>query len=285
MKRLFLLSILGIFLLGACSDDKIGPSIIDTSPPELNEIDQYIRTNYTEPYNIEVIYRYKESLGDLYYNLVPPKRELVVPLLEVIRRAWIEPYLQLGGDYFFKTYVPHQIYLSGSPGVNNDGTIVQGTAEGGVKIVLYQVNDFSKSNQEMFQRYFHIMHHEFAHILHQTKAYPAGYKKISEEITKNGKYTAVWFNFSDKEANERGFITNYAMNSPDEDFVEMIAVMLTHTRKDWDDLINAVPVPGRTALRKKEEEVSNYFEKIWKINLYELQELISLKIEEITNEE
>ena len=50
--------------------------------------------------------------------------------------------------------------------------MVLGTAEGGKKITLYNVNDLNvkKINIEKLNNYyFETMHHEFAHILHQKR--------------------------------------------------------------------------------------------------------------------
>ena len=49
-----------------------------------------------------------------------------------------------------------------------------GTAEGGKKITLYEVNslDFENVDIEVLNEYyFKTMHHEFAHILHQKRNY------------------------------------------------------------------------------------------------------------------
>lgn len=50
--------------------------------------------------------------------------------------------------------------------------MVLGTAEGGMKITLYNVNDINPDQIDinlLNDYYFQTMHHEFAHILHQTK--------------------------------------------------------------------------------------------------------------------
>src|SRR5258708_13277535 len=67
----------------------------------------------------------------------------------------------------------------------------------------------------------HTMHHEFGHILHQNVLYPVSFKTISTG------YTGNWYNISDAQARQMGFITSYAQAAPDEDFVEMISSMLT----------------------------------------------------------
>ncbi len=267
----------------SCSEDDLGKSIIDTSTPELNEIDQYIRKVFVKPYNIDVIYRWDERENDKYYNLTPPKMELVEPMLRAIDTAWIEPYVIHGGEFFFKTYCPKQINMVGSPGVNSDGTITQGTAEGGIKIVLYQVNDFDRKNKTMLLRYFHVMHHEFGHILHQKKFYDEKYQNIT------GGYISEWYSKSDDYAWQEGFITPYSMSSPDEDFVEIIATMLTHSKAEWDQMLADIAAKsskhaaGVEKIREKEAIVIDYFKNSWKIDIFALQEEIYKRVTKIVN--
>ncbi len=264
----------------SCTDDELGDSIIDLNPSELNEIDQYIRDNYTKDYNIEVIYKWDYAGSELSKKLIPVKDILVIPTLDVIKRAWIEPYVQIGGSLFFKKLVPKQIFLIGSPGVNENGTQILGTAEGGIKITLYQINAFNKKDRELLLRYFHVMHHEFGHIFHQNKPYPSDFKTITQS-----SYTTSWYNISDQTANEKGYVTAYAMASPDEDFVEIIGMLLTHSNDEWEDFLNSIPKEGRDVIRKKENYVADYFKKSWKIDIYELQELIAKTINQIVTEE
>lgn len=282
--KYILFSGLFIFLLSSCSDDDLGKSIINTTPPELNEVDEYIREVFVSPYNIDVIYRWDERENDKYYNLVPPKMELVQPMLEVIDTAWIQPYVMFGGEIFFKTYCPKQINMVGSPGVNNDGTITQGTAEGGIKIVLYQVNDFDRKNITTLLRYFHVMHHEFGHILHQKKFYSRDYQNIT------GGYISEWYSVSDSDAWKKGFITPYSMSSPDEDFVEIIATMLTRSNNEWENYLNSISAlsadhaEGVKKIRMKQAIVVNYFKTSWNIDIFKLQAEIYTRINKIVNE-
>jgi len=286
MKQLkYILAVCIVAVFAACSEDDLGPSIIDTSTPERTELEQWIVDTYTIPYNIEVFYRWDERETDRYYYLIPPKLEFVYPMLDIVERAWINPYVRKGGLEFFKQYCPKQIYLTGSPGVNDDGTITQGTAEGGIKIVLYQINDFNKKDKTMLLRYFHIMHHEFGHILHQNKFYDSTYQSITSG------YTSEWYLKEEYEAYQLGYITNYAMASPDEDFVEMIAMMLTRSKTEWEDFLKAIENRGEVYaaavvnIRKKEAIVIDYFKNSWGIDIFELQADIYEQIEIIMQED
>jgi len=274
-----------IIFFTACSEDDLGPTIIPPGPPERTELDYWILDTYTKPYNIEVLYKWDEREVDRYYQLVPPRLEFVYPMLDIVERAWINPYVRNGGLEFFMEYCPKQIYLTGSPGVNDDGTITQGTAEGGVKIVLYQINDFDKKNKTMLLRYFHIMHHEFGHILHQNKFYDSTFQSITSG------YTSEWYLKEDVEAYPLGYVTNYAMASPDEDFVEIIAMMLTRTKAEWDNFLLDIEkrgpefAAGVVLIKRKQAIVVDYFTNSWGIDIFKLQADINEQIEIIMHED
>ena len=62
--------------------------------------------------------------------------------------------------------------MIGSAAYNSgDGTMVLGTAEGGLVITLYMVNRLTDATLRDYatlnEYYFHTMHHEFTHILNQ----------------------------------------------------------------------------------------------------------------------
>lgn len=246
-------------------------------------IDKWIYDNLTVPYNIAVKYKWDQAEIDLNKTVVPVKEEQVIPVMSAIKKAWIDVYEAEAGNLFVKKYTPKYFILEGSGSYNPDGTTTLGTAEGGRKVVLYQLNYFrtkgmpgyKPSDSTLIKEVFHTIHHEFGHILHQTVMYPLEYKRITI-----GLYTTNWNNVSDAAARLDGFVTPYAMSGPDEDFVEMIAMMLTEGKAGFDRIVNSISGTspnGTTAeqaksrLRQKQDIVVDYFNKVWKIDFYSLQ--------------
>lgn len=272
MKKIFLILLIPFIALSSCKEeDDLGPSIIDTSTPTLNSVDIWIRSEYTTPYNIEVKYKWDDTELENDKILVPPVMDNILPFLTTMRDVWIDPYKIEGGENFIKTYIPKLLVLVGSRNYNNDGTITQGQAESGKKVTMYELNYFDRENIPLVKRQFHVMHHEFAHILHQTVMYPVEYTKLTPE-----GYTSTWYNFTDKEANEEGFITNYSKADPNEDFVEMIATLLTNSKDEFNTIIEGISSEdAKTILRVKESYVVNYFAQVWNIDLYALQKRIN----------
>ncbi len=278
-SKILLFSIVAMLLAVACKEEELGASRIDTSTPDLSELDQWLRTTFTEPYNVEVLYKWTDYEGDLTKNLVPPSEDKVQPLMDVMDQVWIKCYEEEGGETFIKSYIPKLIYLLGGAGVNPEGTVVQGTAEAGRKIVLYEVNKFDPTDADRINRFFHVMHHEFAHILHQTELYPTD----AFEAISSGDYRSDWSNVSSDSVAlymGLGFCSPYGMSSRDEDFVEFIAHMLTRTYDEWEEFITQEG-SDEEKMRAKTAIVVEYFRDIWSIDIYDLQALIAERIQEV----
>lgn len=276
--------------LGSVDDiPGLGGDIWDKGP-----IDNWIYSNLTKPFNISVKYKWDQFELELNKNLVPPKEEKIVPVMEAVKKVWIDTYIAEAGEVFMKTYCPKFFVLCGSASWNTDGTITLGTAEGGRKIVLYVLNDFRTkampdyraSDSMGIKQMFHTIEHEFGHILHQNVLYPDDYKRITP-----GFYTANWNNVSDNAARRDGFVTAYAMSAPDEDFVEMISMMLTEGRAGFDKIVNSIPAgssqngitqaDAKAKLRKKEAMVVAYYKDVWGMDFYRLQSRVRAAVDSL----
>jgi substrate import-associated zinc metallohydrolase lipoprotein len=274
--------------LGSVDDiPGLGGDVWDKGP-----IDNWIYSNLTKPFNISVKYKWDQFELQLNKNLVPPKEEKIVPVMEAVKKVWIDTYIAEAGEVFMKTYCPKFFVLCGSASWNTDGTITLGTAEGGRKIVLYVLNDFRTkampdyraSDSMGIKQMFHTIEHEFGHILHQNVLYPDDYKRITP-----GFYTANWNNVSDNAARRDGFVTAYAMSAPDEDFVEMISIMLTEGRAGFDKIVNSIPAgssqngitqaDAKAKLRKKEAMVVAYYKDVWGMDFYRLQSRVRAAVD------
>jgi substrate import-associated zinc metallohydrolase lipoprotein len=254
-------------------------------------VDQWLYDTLTVPYNIATKYKWDQFELELNKTIVPPKEEKIIPVMRAVKKVWIEPYVAQGGELFFKKYAPKFFVLAGSANWNLDGSITLGTAEGGRKVVLYLLNDFRNKTMPGYvpadsvipKQMFHVIHHEFGHILDQNIRRPVEFDAITK-----GFYTADWINTNDAEARKDGFVTAYALSSPFEDFVEMISIMLIEGRTGFDNIVNSISgtsTRGTTAsqakarLREKETLVVNYFRQAWNIDFYTLQTRVRTAIE------
>ena len=238
-KYISMLALAAFALLGAasCSDDEFGPSIFPDSEDELDpnsytyKFDKWLKQSYLTPYNLEFRYKMQDVGTDMNYNLVPAEYDKAVDLAVLTKYLWFDVYDELAGEEFLKSYGPRIIHLIGSPAYNpQTGTMVLGLAEGGIKVSLFRVNELNTNSFEaMNEFYFKTMHHEFAHILHQTKSYPTEFNLVS-----NGLYDDNnWQDRQESMLRSKGFITNYASSQTREDFAETIANYIVKTDEQW----------------------------------------------------
>jgi substrate import-associated zinc metallohydrolase lipoprotein len=247
-------------------------------------IDNWVYDNLTLPFNIGVKYKWDQSEVDLDKTLVPPMEEKVIPVMTSIKDAWINTYVAEAGELFFKKISPKFFILVGSPAFER-GAVKLGTAEGGRKVVLYNINSFrikgmagyTKADTSIVIEMFHVIQHEFAHILDQNIKVPIDFSAPSAS-----SYTSDWLNVTRVEALNEGFITQYSISGKDDDWAEMVSMMLVHGKPWFDNLVNSINYTGTTAngitadqaksrLKQKEASVVSYFKQAWNIDFYNLQ--------------
>ncbi len=267
--------------LWACSEDDLdSTSIFEKDTTVRNEFDEWLQKNYTEPYNIEFKYRFEDKESNTQYNLAPADYDKAVALAKMTKFLWLESYEELLGPNFIRTYCPRLMHLVGSPAYNSQGSIVLGTAEGGLKITLYNVNaiDLEDVDIDMLNYwYFKTMHHEFAHILHQTKNYSTDFNLISA----SNYQSSSWVNVTDKQALDMGFVSPYASSETQEDFVEIIAIYVTNTPEYWDALVGSASATGQALINQKLELVKDYLKTSWGIDLDALRDIVQRRSGEI----
>lgn len=254
----FLLLILATVWLVACNqeDDLNSDTIFPVESPIRDAFDEWLLKNYTYPYNVDFKYKMEDIESDMKYNLVPADSAMSSKLAIIVKYLWFDTYAEVVGSDFVKTNVPRMIHLIGSPAYNSEGTVVLGTAEGGLKVTLYMVNYLGNSIHDyttLNDYYFHTMHHEFTHILHQKKPFNTAFNLISESDYVSGD----WYQSTDTDAQSKGFISAYAMSEPQEDFAEMFSIYVTTSKADWENIIQQSG-SGRVIIEEKLEMLRNY---------------------------
>lgn len=272
--KLFILLVLSV-AVAACSDDDLDSnSIFNSNPPERNAFETWILDNYTKPYNIDLKYKFEDVESDMKYNVTPADYNKSIALSKLIKYLWIDAYEELVGREFIATYCPKVMHFIGSPEYEKSGgSMVLGTAEGGLKITLFNVNGLDPKNPDVESLnywYFKTMHHEFAHILHQTKNYSTDFNTISA-----GKYTGPgWVNISEEEAMKMGFVSKYASTETQEDFVETIAIYVTYTNEQWQAILDTAGPEAAAIILQKLEMVTDYLAESWGIDIDQLHKIV-----------
>jgi len=262
------------FLLLNChrGDDGVSPgSYLSAAPPARNPLDNWILENYVKPYNIDVTYKWAESLTEGERFLYPPILDSVQPALNIVTKLWIEPYSSMD-PYLVKRVAPRQLVLVGGRNVDPSGTFTLGLAEGGKRISLFEIDLLAKNNRSNIARFIHTIQHEYVHILNQTKPFD---EKNYGQITPSG-YTGQWFNRPANETYLRdGFITAYARSNEREDFAEMASTMLDMSRDEWNKFLKDLGDPGAALIKQKEQLVVEYYKSQYNLDFYKLQEQVN----------
>lgn len=250
MKKilLYMTSVVVLFVgFTSCgSDDNFTESIYDTTKTAVDpnattaDFDQWVYDNFTKPYNVEVQYKFNLPASDYDYQLAPASYEKSQLLAHFIRYLFYDVYSKFVGEQFMKQYGPRIFHFIGSSGYSpQTGTEVLGLASGGVKITLYNVNEMkeyapgviytAEDVESMNEKCFHTMHHEFSHILHQTKTYPVSFGQVT-----SGTYDPIdWHERDSVSTHQMGYVTHYASSATYEDFVETLSCIITDTDYRW----------------------------------------------------
>ena len=267
-----LLAFVASFALMSCSDDDpSSESIFPTTSPKRDAFDKWLLENYTFPYNVEMKYKMEDIESDMKYHLVPADSAKTAKLSIIMKYLWFDAYNEVVGPDFIKENMPRTIHFIGSPAYNSEGTMVLGTAEGGLKITLYMVNSLDdktlKDYDTMNKYYFHTLHHEFTHILNQKIPYDQSYKLITE----SGYVSGDWYLIPDKTAHQAGFITPYAMVEPLEDFAEMLSSYVTMSQSEWNAILADAGTTGAASISAKLDIVRNYMQESWNVDIEQLR--------------
>lgn len=267
-----LLAFVASFALMSCSDDDpSSESIFPTTSPKRDAFDKWLLENYTFPYNVEMKYKMEDIESDMKYHLVPADSAKTAKLSIIMKYLWFDAYNEVIGPDFIKENMPRTIHFIGSPAYNSEGTMVLGTAEGGLKITLYMVNSLDdktlKNYDTMNKYYFHTLHHEFTHILNQKIPYDQSFKLITE----SGYVSGDWYTISDKTAHQAGFVTPYAMVEPLEDFAEMLSGYVTMSQSEWNAILADAGTTGAASISAKLDIVRNYMQESWNVDIDQLR--------------
>ncbi len=247
-KILYTLSIAAL-VISFCScrgKDEFTDSIFDTSVEAVDQnsttapFDQWLYDNFVVPYNLEIQYKFNLLASKLEYQLTPAAYDKSQMLAYFIKYLFYDVYTKYAGEDFMKKYGPRIIHFIGSSAYSpTTGTEELGYASAGVKITLIKVNEMKMwtpttpytpaDMDDLNEHQFHTMHHEFSHILHQTKTYPITFG----QITPNDYDGRDWQKRDSVKSHSLGFVTQYGSSAIYEDFVETLSCTITDTDCRW----------------------------------------------------
>ena len=249
MKKTYhiLMALVLVFTVASCgNDDDFDASIFDTEIAAVDDsqttapFDQWLYDNFVLPYNTEIQYKFNFPASNLSFQLTPADYKKSQLLAQYIKYLFYDVYTLYGGEDFMKQYGPRIFHFIGSAAyAPTTGTETLGYASAGVKITLINVNnmkfwtpenEYTSDDMELLNKdQFHTMHHEFSHILHQTKSYPVAFGQVTP-----GTYDPItWQERDSVDSHRFGYITQYGSSASYEDFVETLSCTITDTDCRW----------------------------------------------------
>lgn len=249
MKKIFnilMATVIGLAITSCGNDDDFTESIFDTETAVVDKdaatapFDQWLYDNFVVPYNTEIQYKFNYPASDMSFQLAPADYKKSQLLTYFIKYLFYDVYTLYGGENFMKQYGPRIFHYIGSAAyAPTTGTETLGYASAGVKITLINVNnmklwtpddEYTPADMDLLNKdQFHTMHHEFSHILHQTKSYPVTYGQVTP-----GTYDPrSWQERDSVESHRLGYLTQYGSSASYEDFVETLSCTITDTDYRW----------------------------------------------------
>lgn len=278
MKKYLLYALLavstGTALVSCSEDDLNAESVITIDKKQTNDFDKWLTANFVNPYNLEFKYRYEYKETDADYYTIPAELNQAIEMAHLVKYLCLESYDEVAGIDFTRNYFPKMIFTIGEWEYRNNGTIILGTAESGKKILLTGVNyldTYKSSPAALNHYYFKTIHHEFTHILNQTKEYSAEFKLITGNSYVADSWSKEPFNVGYL---ERGFISDYAQHSDTEDFAEMMSLYVTNSKEQWDEWMAEAGENGAPLLQAKLDIVKSYMKDSWGIDMDKLRDTI-----------
>lgn len=280
--------------LVSCRQEELNPtSIITADVKEKNAFDLWLDANYVNPYNIEVKYRYEMNESDFSYYTIPAREDCSIVLAHLVKYLCIDTYDEVAGRAFTRRYFPKMFFYLGEWEYKNNGSFILGTAEGGKKIFLTGVNfifdvlagtykGHTDPREAVNYYYVKTIHHEFTHILNQTKDFPADFSQVTPSAYVNDSWNTTEF---EKGYLGRGFISAYAQDSDREDFAETMALFVTHDQEWWDARMEEAGTTGSSLITAKLDIVKSYMKTSFDIDLEEIRASVLRRQEDVVNGE
>jgi len=257
MKRIYpiLFALAASLASVSCQEEQLNPeSVITLDSRKLNDFDKWLEANYVNPYNILVKYRYEMNESDYTYYTIPANLDCSIKMAHLVKYLCIDTYDEVGGVRFTQKYFPKAFFYIGEWEYKNNGTYILGTAEGGKKILLSGLNylpRYLSSAANLNHYYIKTIHHEFTHILNQTKDFPVEFTQVTPTRYITESWSTSNYNTYYR---QRGFLSTYSQHSDREDFAEVLSLYVTNSEETLQEWLNDA---GREVTEEEMNKSSN----------------------------
>lgn len=259
MKKLFLpLAALVLTGLTGCDADidYVQPSrqvVASTTVSSLPRLDRYIQQAFAKKYNVDIAYRYDDKVTDRRYLLAPVKEEKALEYLNLIEYMFFQVYEASTPEGYLQTHTIKYLNLFGSSGYAIDRRMAGAAPQG--MIWIYNINELNTQYTGTVRAdYISVLFHESAHTLHEERAYPPEFDKLSAlEYQKQDAFSYWWR--TGQNASYAGFVSDYASTDADEDFAELFAYYILDSDSEWADRLKGAEGKNRSDAKYTGREI------------------------------
>lgn len=283
--------------ISSCSKDEFSSdSVVEQylSPVPMTEQELWIRQTFL-PYNIEVVHRWRKEGLPAGSIATPPNPERVRPVLEAIKTLALDLYElpKAGGAGFWRDKQLIRLTLLGGSELQSSGVLLSlwydKTASN--ELFAFDVNGFDPKSRTSLYRLMRSIHHQLARRLSEHTPYdrdafatinPQGYGTLGLAPNRSEAYRRVGLS---PYAHRRGFYTLHSMSSPEDEFAEIVSIMLMHSAVEIDEAEATALLPvsaddaqameeareAHRVMREKRVFVERYFREQLGISLSRMQ--------------
>lgn len=170
--------LLGMALLNACRKEEAlrDESVLGAGriAQGMTELDSWIQLEITEPYGIEVQYRWEKKYAAGGSYTYPPDESKVKSVLKTIKALWLDLYSdrEIGGEDYWKGRALLKLFLYGGQSLDAQGGVLIGNPESVAReMYLHAVNDFDEKNPIDVAVLMRSVHHQYARIIAEMYPY------------------------------------------------------------------------------------------------------------------
>ena len=87
-----MVAVMSLGFVSCSDDDPDGATIFPTDATDRDNLDQWLLTNYTYPYNVDFQYKWQKIESDMKYNLVPADSAKSAKLAIIVKYLWFDAY-------------------------------------------------------------------------------------------------------------------------------------------------------------------------------------------------
>lgn len=165
MKKIYIIA--AFALLGCTGENLSDQSVVDANQVvrTYTDLDRWIEQEFTQPYNIEVNYRWNGNVAQKESYTYPPEVKNIQQVLKTIKYLWIETYTlaNVGGKDFMKGKSPIKIYMYGGKNTDENGVeLLSNSTTTAAEMYIYDVNTFDEKDYAKVFTLMRSVHHQFA---------------------------------------------------------------------------------------------------------------------------